>query len=511
MQRNEEQNGRMQLKCIDRTQPLEVTAEIVLPDYRSEISRLLWVRPVFLPAAKFVGGGKIELSGSVCYHILYTAPDGELYGAEHEGSYAFSVPREGADGFDLGDGIELSVELIPDAVISRVQGPRKLSVRCRLRTRVQAYASKSMTPHFHGSVEDAERILRLCDAAENSRFLAGDPELVPLAGEIGIEALEGEPRLVKANGRLLITDATADRDVVRCRGEVLVTLLYCREGEEGGTPFSALGRIPFERELSVIGVMPDWSALVTGEVGRIQVTLEGESVSLTGELTLQAQAQCVESVLLHRDVFLPGAHSECHSEEERLWVGGICANRHFSVMGERPYSEIGLPADAELLCTEADAEIKERQSENGRTVLLGELRCHTLYRRMGDCETSEFSIPFRGILEEACDDMGVFCHAVSCRVTHTTEGVRVDAEIALAVRAYQEHTSRVLSEASFLAAEPLERADMELCYPAPGDSLWTVSKRYGVSPDLVASVNGLAADGYGDATLLKDAKFLLIP
>ena len=47
MEQNEDLRGRIQPEMMDRTQPLEIAAEFTLPDYRSEISRLLWVRPTF--------------------------------------------------------------------------------------------------------------------------------------------------------------------------------------------------------------------------------------------------------------------------------------------------------------------------------------------------------------------------------------------------------------------------------------------------------------------------------
>ena len=62
MDRNEEQNARIQLAFADKLQPVELTADMTLPDYRSEISRLLWVRPVMLPPTRFIGGGKVEFS-----------------------------------------------------------------------------------------------------------------------------------------------------------------------------------------------------------------------------------------------------------------------------------------------------------------------------------------------------------------------------------------------------------------------------------------------------------------
>ena len=54
----EEKNGRAQLEVLHRQLPLELNAEFTLPDYRSEISRLLWVRPTVLPPEPLLGGGK---------------------------------------------------------------------------------------------------------------------------------------------------------------------------------------------------------------------------------------------------------------------------------------------------------------------------------------------------------------------------------------------------------------------------------------------------------------------
>ena len=216
---NEEQNGRVQLQYADRTQPVEVSAEITLPDYRCEISRLLWVRPIFMPPSRFVGGTKTDFSGPVCYRILYVGPDGALYGAESEGSYAFSLPKEGAEGFDLAEGTEASVDVVPDAVISRVTGPRKISVRCRLHARVQAYANKNLTPRLRGEGAESDNVYRLCDATENGRMMTSEVERVHLEDELIPEgSTSDELRLITAHGSVFLPEVTAAEDGVRCKG-----------------------------------------------------------------------------------------------------------------------------------------------------------------------------------------------------------------------------------------------------------------------------------------------------
>ena len=71
MERTEERNARIQTAPIEKTAPVELNAELTMPDYRSEITRLLLVHPTVSPPTAFVNGGKAELAGTVCYQILY--------------------------------------------------------------------------------------------------------------------------------------------------------------------------------------------------------------------------------------------------------------------------------------------------------------------------------------------------------------------------------------------------------------------------------------------------------
>ena len=511
MERNEERNGRVQLEFTDKTQPVELAAEITLPDYRSEISRLLWVRPTFLPPTHFVGGGKADFSGPVRYNILYTGPDGALYSADSEEDYAFSVPLESLADFDMSEGLALSAELSPDAVISRVVGPRKLSVRCRMHVRMKGYAVKNLTPRLKGESEDGVR--RLCDAVENGRVLIREAEHFELNNQFEPDAGEGELRLICANGSVFLPDVTASSDTVRCRGEAVISIMLCREGggKEQGLPFVVMRRIPFEQEVGVKGMTPECDARAMGTVGNIDVTIEEGMVQLNAQLTLHAEGQTEEGVLLCRDVFLPGARAECQMREEKLWRVGSCGNRNFSVSGERPLAELGVPADISVLYGFADAEIREHQAKGERTVLGGEMRCHVLYSREGEYGVAELAVPFSMALEEVENDVSVQCCAPVCRVSVARDALRADVEIQLALRCSKKSCVKILSEATFVQAEPMPRADLEICYPTGEDTLWSVGKRYGVSPDDLALANGLSADAPGEVDSLQGVRYLLIP
>ena len=505
MERNEVQSKRAQVSVFEKTLPLEVCGEITLPDYRSEISRLLWVRPTLGPATGFVGGGKADFSGPCFYEVLYVGPDGALYAARGEESYSFSIPLEEGRG-----GVEIVADVVPDAVISRVMGPRKLSVRCRMRARIRGYAVKNLTPRLKS--EDENGIHRLCDAVENGRVLMGEAERFELNDQFEPDVGDGELRLICVGGNVFLPDVTASNDAIRCRGEAVISVMLCREnGGDRGLPFTVVRRVPFEQDVEVKGITPECDARAMGTVGEICAAIEDGRVQLTAQLTLSAEGQTEDGVLLCRDVFLPGCNADCQMREEKLWRVGCCGNRNFSVSGERSLAELSLSDDVDVLYSFADAEIKEHRVKGERAVIGGEMRCHVLYNRAGEYGVAEFSVPFSTALEDAADDVSVQCCVPACRVSVARDAMRADAEIQLSLRCSKKTPAKLLSQASFERAEPMPRADLEICYPAGGDTLWKVSKRYGVSPDTVAVANGLSSDAPGEADSLQGVRYLLIP
>ncbi|MBE6630343.1 MAG: hypothetical protein E7624_05780 [Ruminococcaceae bacterium] len=504
MEQNKGKASRIQVETMDKTFPLEVTAEFVLPDYYSEISRLLWVRPTFLPPERFMGGGKAEFSGRVIYEVLYTGPDGALYGTSPEEGYAFSIPLEG---FADMEGAQVFAAPVIDAVISRVTGPRKLSVRCRLHARGYGYAEKETEPRFTGIDEQAQ-LCRLGDTVCAGRVIGEGREEAELSD--CIKTAENV-RLICARGSVFLPEAVAASDEVRCRGELLLTLLLCREGEEDAVPFTLTQRIPFEKAIPLEGVCPHHHVCATGTVGKIDATVQEGEIAVCAQLALCAMAQCEEETVICRDVFLPGADAECRFTRQAVWQDGGCCNRNFSISAQSPLGDLGFGEDCEILDCVAEAEIAEKCQDGARFSLSGKLQCHLLCHRAGELCAQDAALPFRLFLESGGEKMDVDCRVASCRATISAGKLRADAELQLALRDERHTAVEMLREASFTPRESTPRAAIELYYPAPGERLWDVAKRYGIPPQVLGDANALDADAPAADDSLGGKKFLIIP
>lgn len=506
MQQNEEKNCRAQEMFCQKTQPFEVTSEFVLPDYRSEISRLLWVRPVFSAPVRFQGGGKADFSGAVRYEVLYAGPDGKCYGVDLEDGYAFSVPMELPSGFETAAGIWISGEVCPDTVVSRVTAPRKLSVRCRMHADVHGFGEKVLAPRIEGG--EAENAENLCRAMDCGRYFGNGTETLELTGEL-MPDIPGDIRVISAHGEVFLPDTVAIGGAVRCRGEAEITVL-CTDDTDDAVPQALNLALPLEAEIPFDGVLPDCHARAAGTVTRLTATVEDGKIMVNAGVTLSAEAQGSEPVVIWQDLFVPGYQAECSFSEEALFSAAGCANRNFSVNEECAQKELGVPEDARILDAFCTVDFRDRNADGKNTTLGGELCCRILYVSGGEYGSAEFRVPVRTTWEERADDM-VFCVSVpKCRVRAEGERVMLHAEVALSARGTAKARTRLLSGVQLSAAETAEHTDPELFYPAPGETLFNVGKCYGMSPARVAEANGISAEDPGSPESLSGVRFLLI-
>ena len=501
MERLQDKNATAELEALYKTMPVEMSSEISLPDYRSEISRLLWVRPTVMPAVRFLRGGVMDFSGRICYQVLYAGPDGRLYAFEHEDGYAFSLP---VDGQEI---TETTVEVTPDVVIGRVAAPRKMTVRCRAHARVRAYKEKNLCLSLPAR-EEADVCL-LSGVAECGRILCGTGEPFELPDEFAVDAAGGL-RVIAARGEVFMPDAVAGNGYVHCRGEAVVTLLCAEERDGEERVFSTVRRLPFEEDMPLEGVTGEYTASGYATVGEIRVDVEDCRVLLSLDITPTVQATCKQPIYYVRDALLPGHVTVGRRTEEQLWVPTVCGNRNFSLTLNGKARELGMPMGAQIVDAFADASIREAQQDARGTSLSGELCSHVLYRMGEEYGAFDAVMPFRVVVDGEMSVRDVCCRVPLLRVRAENDTLYADAEMALVVSAAREESCSALGEAKFEPQKEEKHGDIELYYPTKGETLWQVGKRYARSPEELARINGLSADALDDAGVLAGVPYLLL-
>ncbi len=482
---------RLQMPLCDRQVMTELSGDFSLPDYQPEIKRLLRVQATVAPPDKYLGAGSAEFSGTVDYCILYAGNDQALYCFTQSEEYRFSVPVEGTADVDLNEGLVCEAEVLPDLAVGRVAGPRKLSVKCRLRARVKIFGTRILEEQISGA--GAEAVERLCGNVEAMEVFSGLGEPLQLADEILCEGGREDLRVIFAQGQVFVTETSAGSGVVDCRGEVCLKLVCTYESEPASSTVF-LRRIPFLQTVVADGAEVNCATCAHGVCSDLRVTVEDHRIlcDLTARLWVHAQRNC--TVVYTKDLYSTVAAGESRYGELRLPGALRCGNGNFSLNTTLALEEVGIRPTASVIDIQAQPTVLTLERERGKLCISGKCRCHVI---LGGEELTaqEFEIPFRyeadGVDREVTDS-GVSVDVISCRARMDGTRIGVDAELAVCYYAACETTVKRLTEAHF--AEPVERgtAAYTICYPSGEDTLWSVAKRYHRPIAAVAEENGLS-------------------
>ncbi len=492
---------------LDRLLTQDISEDISLPDYQPEIKRLLRVTATVQPPTRYIGGGSIEFSGNVDFSILYAGEDNALYCFPASGEYTIRTAADGeaAQAYLSDQALCAYATIEPDLVSGRVGGPRKLSVRCRMRARVRAWGSTCAEEAWKSSTSgEAQRLFR---EQQGIRTLCGTSRPVALRDEILPDRLSTDStRIVTAEATVLPEEITTATDRVSCRGQLCLKLLLQEDdpqGAEGGDslPITLWRKIPYQAEIPLPGLRGDGEAVVSGSCTELNLILEHGKIQCEAELLLEARAQQGEAIRYTADLCCIGQHSQIEHTDLPVCLPLRCLNTNLSLNETLPAKDTGLPGSARLMDAYASVlpDSIKLNVEGKACILTGSCRYSLVYCADGEIAAREHDLPFRCSLDlgrplqsdraEPAAEYTVSVVSTKARLDERDGRLNLDAELAIGLRAWELESispvSAVTPGAPCTGAAGVRR----IYYPLPGETLWDVAKRDCCSVEQLCSVN----------------------
>ena len=502
---------RIQSPLGERQIVTELAEDFSLPDYQPEIKRLLRIRATVSPADRYIGAGSAECSGTVDYCILYSGNDGGLYCANQSGEYRFAVPVELPADFEIGDGILCDVESVPEMVSGRVAAPRRLSVKCRLRSAVRMYGTRLLG----GSFGEGEDIQRLRGQGSCARVFLGTGEPLALGDEILCDAGEGSVRVICAEGQVFVTEATAGSGSVGCRGELCLKLLCCRDdAAELQPPYPVLRRIPFSQQVPADGVEVNCECCAKGTCTDIRITVEEGRILCEASVILQVRAQRNEEFAYTRDIYSTSQSCEVAYAAVPLSRALRCFNGNVSLNSAVPLEEAGIRPGLTVADIGGMAMPTGLEADRGKFILTGKCRFTVILSDGSELSAQELELPFRYETDGSREQpvfSDITVELLSCKARIDGERIGVDAELAVCAALRGQDEVRTVSEVAFGGEWKPAGAVYTVCYPMREDTLWSVARRYHCPVSDLVARNSLASAPAADAPdSLSGVRFLLV-
>ncbi|MBE6613163.1 MAG: LysM peptidoglycan-binding domain-containing protein [Ruminococcaceae bacterium] len=499
----------IQLASFDGRVPSELAADYILPDIFPDIKRILRVtaKPVLI--GRYLAGRRLEFSGAVDYVVHFSAEQesGESLHCVH-----FAGDFNGAltESEDL-DGAEILLASRMGDCTARLANPRKISLKSTVFTDVRIARPISLEPAAECAAEDAARLERLSESVPSVRERAVIAE--PLRISENLEPDASQPamdEIVSCEAALFFHEARMNQGgapTVTLKGQALIDCIY---RAMGGGYRSFQRKLPLSYSLPAdefeeffAGCAPESlicaaDAIITELNAEIAENTYGERRILELDVTFEPHLRLagIVAVPLTLDAYSTAKKCDLSMRELDFSTSAKQLSANFSVGESLARADLSLPDECSLIDAAGDVEFGQISMERGRAVITGEASLSCIFAAPdGTLISAEPAFAVR--CELAAGDLrepltmraeGVIS---DLRVRMDGERIFFDFEVSFAAGIRECTRRRVVSSVTLGDALPRRApsACMTVCYPAPGESLWSIARRYNVAMAAIEAAN----------------------
>ena len=515
---------------FDRGENCDLSDDHTLPDYMPAIGRVLSCTATAAQPTLYLGAGGVECAGGVRYSLLYeSADDGSLCCAELPGEYDVMLTpdrdmKPSADTSDVSGLCDATLE----NVSARVTAPRRLTVRSKLRLRPALRARNEFVPIVHGTDITSDSLRKLTGNA--SCTVCACATAVPVICRDSISRAEAglapddEVRVISSHGDVMISGLQSTDSGAECRGEVSISLLLCREGE-GERPRRIIRKLPFSAALPFDSPLPTGARQIGirgyGVCPSVTYNSDGDGISLEAAVLLCAEAAASAPITYVKDLYSKDFDCETAHTEILLHSPASAFNGHATVSAAHDLDSLGLDSGMKLCAVTAKIlpDVEKELAPNGKLTLTGKMRISAIADNGGEFIPIEYDSDFR-YSSDLSEAVGLDSPAISAVMTVGDVKGRIDAdnvvcdcEVCAAVLIETSQRIQALSEANLTPAAPesSENASILVCYPANGETLWDIAKKYRTDVAQITEKNPIPPLTAPDAPdSLAKVRFLII-
>ena len=480
----------------------ESGGEYTLPDYNTDVKRVLCVSARAVPSSKFMDGEMLEFVGIVAYEVVYLDSENNVTHCGFTTDYELRVKCNS----DTYKDAHISTRVKNYTV--RPIGPRRFSAKCVLNNLV--------------SLLEEERIGIGGDA-----FSHGEPEVATETVRVGFEAyskpveteygetlmdvdgaIADEVDILTTCGSVKNITVTKKEDGADYKGEVEVKALVAVEDELPKTVSISIpigGSITlediedgmdFEVDVMITSLSTSVNAMESGVVVTVSVITEATLIGRTNE-----------SVRLVTDSF------HCTRGTENEYTNGTFTSHEGSMTEEIGIdlefdrSELGAQNLRNIIYSDGVCSLSSATIDGENIKLEGEMRLSVMACEINDNGEPAFiglklDIPFVAKVKNCCQNTGItdVCADIlltDSNVTLDADKIYIKACICANMHLLSSRNVRYVSS-SVLTDEVYEDvgADVVVYYPESGESLFDVARTFHTPLLKIASDNSLSESAF---------------
>ncbi len=507
-------------KCQDSF--CESTAEYVLPDYNTDVRKILFSRADVRPAGKFVSSDELEFSGIVVYDVIYSDSENNISSASFSSDYDFTLKRP----------MENYVDCYADTRLSnfslRLVGPRKFSAKSQLTLSAKVVENDTLSLSGSAFLGDEEPEVNTETVGVHTSFISESIEREYAEEIANLEgAIADEVRVIYTGAEAISTSTEVMEDSVTVNGTLRIVSVIQNGDEpayliEKNVPIDE--RVPFDGASVDMRITP--VLIVTSLKSNVNPTDDGVSVVVSSIVELYVIGELNENVEIVTDAYVKSCESDS-SYSSFAYTELMSAGKQddtISAQFDRSTLECEKLRDLHILASDAKIESVSGDREGVRVE--GEIKYTGIASELLDeGGVSYFPVKLTSHFDEYVnlnlqnsEELKFEAKAKSHSATATVDslGVYVNSTLSISAWAFSDGGARVLSGLELCSDAPaaVSSSRVVVYYPTDDETLFSVAKKFHSTKEKIALDNSLTqmvgALGGDDANLSGVKKLIIM-
>jgi len=487
-----------------------IDADFNLPDYCSDIQKILKCRIHPKVNAKNIHADRLDIDGTAVINILYI--DGSkiaIRKCEHTVPFTCSFNIN-----NISQDSAISSKIKVEYVNCRAVSPRRLDIHGAFSVKVKINSKILQEVVFNIDGKNIEQKKVLVKASNTSGIGSSQFNINEII-ELGSNRPSVES-IIRANSNVILNDSKTIADKIILKGEIILKILYLSDIATGGLEIFEYS-LPVNQVIDIPGIKDDSECDVNLEILDLIIKPKADG---SGENTLlETEVKIYSSVISYEDkeihTILDAYSLDYEAELEykqvtfpKIWdkIDESFINKFTLETGEKNISRIIDIWDESL-------DYNYKKTETGLN-FFGKLEvCILALDKNENLFYYEKNIDFEYIKEIPEKPEDIYCESdikiISLNYRLSGENrLEIKAEFKINSSFYNLQKYKILNNI-FINEEKLKEKEgltaLTIYYADKGEDIWDISRRYCTSAELVKIQNSLQED------ILKNRSMLLIP
>jgi len=465
-----------------------VEEDCIVPDVKPDILNIISASGIVCIYKKEIMDEKIRLDGCVNTYIMYLADTEENQVRSLNTNIDFT---QMIDVEKIKSEMNLDANVVLKGIEAHVLNGRKLHVKAILE--IDAKVSSNENIEYAKEINNLRDVQCLNKEIQINSLIGTGNTKIYAKDTINIDEADNLVEVMRADVRITNRDVKTSYNKILIKSDLQVKIIYLTEDNRINIKEATIPVVGF---IDLPNISEEHTCNVKYEIKNIIIkpnNVEEHSIYVEAEIEVYCEAYENKNLEMIQDLYSPTHELKFSKKNIKVTQNQNTRKQTYNIKEKQVIPEIG---SRKIYDVEVQPIIEEQTILNDRIIYDGDLKLNFLYAGNVGIETKEISMPFsytmdfEGINSNNNVDTVIEIEAQNF-VVMPDESIEIRVDLGFTAISGKDGNVSIIDEITEAEDRSTCQYSMIIYFVKPGDTLWSIAKKFGSTVEDISRVNGI--------------------